>query len=342
MYFKLLYTIRDFIVEENENFDFEIEKERKIQIQLRRPSKSEIEKGHKYSNAFCDAYTQRDPNQQILDVFGKIENNEIFQEDESHQTKLEYSFSNKRIKLPDINFFPNNFKSYILKIKNELSSSIKDLIGSIRWYYNLSGHHNPYSHRGFYWSRNQEYWHQFPSSITATFLGSTDTLHFKNETKPIIIDLVNKGVGEPIYHGIFREAWLQRLNNPRSSIIIGMSAAEICIKSSIISLVPDTEWIVKRLIVPPINTILDEYWKKLPVKNKINNKTNIPANLINSIKEGSRIRNKVVHIGAKPPQAKEIGSILEDIKDLLYLLDYYCGYDFAINHIRKKTLDELK
>jgi hypothetical protein len=33
--------------------------------------------------------------------------------------------------------------------------------------------------------------------------------------------------------------------------------------------------------------------------------------------------------------------MLEDIRDFLHLLDYYCGFDFALSFIRPEKLQEI-
>ena len=48
---------------------------------------------------------------------------------------------------------------------------------------------------------------------------------------------------EPIGHELFLEAWELRKSNPRSALIIGMSAAEVGFKQCIGKLVRDAEWL---------------------------------------------------------------------------------------------------
>lgn len=55
---------------------------------------------------------------------------------------------------------------------------------------------------------------------------------------------VNQGLDEPLGHLLFREAWNQRITNPTSALVIGMSAAEVAIKQFVSILVPDAEWLV--------------------------------------------------------------------------------------------------
>jgi hypothetical protein len=80
----------------------------------------------------------------------------------------------------------------------------------------------------------------------------------------------------------------------------------------------------------------------LPVINKINDKSIIPISIIKTVRDLVAIRNKQVHVGLKPSNPTKIEKMLEDVKDLLLLLDYYSGYDFSLSFVRMETRQQLK
>ncbi len=171
----------------------------------------------------------------------------------------------------------------------------------------------------------------------------SETLFLKDETQAQILHLTNKFKNEPIYHGLFREAWGQRTTNPRSSIVTGMSAAEVGIKQCIGVLVPDAQWLADNVPSPRLKKLLTAYLPTLPAVNKINGNVVAPSkNVMEALEKGVTLRNEIVHLGKQSPQLESVESILLAIRDLLWLIDYYCGHEWALNYIREETLAEMK
>jgi hypothetical protein len=74
----------------------------------------------------------------------------------------------------------------------------------------------------------------------------------------------------------------------------------------------------------------------------------IPRSIRKSLDEMSRLRNKIIHTGEHDPDPKKekltIHSLyakLEDVRDLLWILDYYAGHTWAREYISRERLEEL-
>ncbi len=86
-----------------------------------------------------------------------------------------------------------------------------------------------------------------------------------------------------------------------------------------------------------------EYVPMLPARLKIENKVlGLPKKVKKALTDGVELRNKTIHVGSDAPSRIELEELLLSVLDLLYLLDYYCGYEWAINNIRSETLEAMK
>ena len=101
---------------------------------------------------------------------------------------------------------------------------------------------------------------------------------------------------QPLYHDLFREAWQNQRDSPRSALVMGVAAAETGFKTSLIDLNPSVSWIVENLQSPPLDRMLRDYMAQLPARNRLNGEVRRPPNkVISKIKKGIELRNKLVH-----------------------------------------------
>jgi hypothetical protein len=145
-------------------------------------------------------------------------------------------------------------------------------------------------------------------------------------------------VDEPIGHALFREAWHQRSQNPRSALVIGIAAAEVGFKECITQLSPETRWLIENIQTPPIDKMLSRYWPELPKMPLINKrKLKIPKPLLKSLKEAIEERNKIVHRGALRSKRPDVERLLKSIRELLLIFDCARGHFWASEWMRPET-----
>ena len=128
--------------------------------------------------------------------------------------------------------------------------------------------------------------------------------------------------------------------------MIGFTAAEVGIKRHIVRMMPETEYLLKHIGSPPMHRML-EYLDRVPSKIKRSKKSPaVPKCLKKPLSAMMELRNDITHKG-QPEKGKEALRIdnLEDmllaVQDLLWLLDFYAGYAWAIDHVRQETVREL-
>jgi hypothetical protein len=67
-----------------------------------------------------------------------------------------------------------------------------------------------------------------------------------------------------------------------------------------------------------------------------------PSKLIEKLEDAARARNKIVHVGEKAPEQKELGEMLEAIRDFLWVCDLYQGQLKNVSFISDRVLKEWK
>jgi hypothetical protein len=141
-------------------------------------------------------------------------------------------------------------------------------------------------------------------------------------------------------HALFQEAWSQRKDNPKSSLVIGVAAAETGMKQLISKLVPSSGWLVQNTQSPPLVKMLEEYFPSLPTQLRIADvpPPPLPKSLISIIKKAVLLRNEIVHGHEVHLVSKSLREILNIIHDLLYIFDCYSGHLWAMKCISVETL----
>jgi len=227
-------------------------------------------------------------------------------------------------------------------VSGELWDFTRRTIATLRWRGNVEfGSHNPFSSRGVQWSTDGEFWHPAPLNLQSR-LEVRRHLEASTQMLSDVVRMVGNGSNEPLHHNLFREAWQQRHTNPRSALVIGLGAAELAVKYYIGVLVPDAEWLATNLPTPPLNKMLVEYLPKLKARCSFDGKVKPPpARILERLKEGVSIRNRVIHGGAPTPSTDKIEEILGAVRELLWLLDFYSGFDWALDFLSTETRSEL-
>ena len=62
-----------------------------------------------------------------------------------------------------------------------------------------------------------------------------------------------------------------------------------------------------------------------------------PEELLKLLKKGVTLRNSVAHVGEQTLDRETVEQILFAVRDVLWLLDYYRGFEWAYDHIRDET-----
>lgn len=318
--FQIRYTIRDLAVTEPHNFDYG--GPHAVKVVVRAPSDDEMKIGHKQSNAFCIASAAWPVSEKNRKIFERL--------------------VRKRRILP-LSEFPQHFRSFVQGVNRELHDFANRTSATLRWRCNVDfGPHNPLSGAFLQWSTDPTAWHTAP--IDTHVHGEVRyPLRASARMLSDVLGIVKNGGSEPLHHNLFREAWEQRLTNPRSALVIGIGAVEVAVKRCIGTLVPDAEWLAINAPAPRIGRILREYLPKLAPRCAIEGKVKPPPkSILKPLEDGVLARNRVIHAGARTPPFEELEEILVAVRELLWLLDFYTGFEWAFDFLSTRTKSELR
>ncbi len=211
--------------------------------------------------------------------------------------------------------------------------------GVLRWRRGLTGPPNPIAtiKRPLEWSDDGQNWQMVPGAFRLKAEMDIPHQRMSEGIRSSIIDLVHADAREPLGHELFQEAWKQRMELPRSSLMIGLAAAEVGFKMFVADLVPHAEWLAMHAPSPPLERMLAEYLPLLPVRQHIKDcPIFVPKEIFDTLKKGVNLRNKTAHAGEKV-KADTLTEILLAVRDLLYLLDLYAGQAWALEAISHGT-----
>jgi hypothetical protein len=226
------------------------------------------------------------------------------------------------------------------RVSGRMTDYVKRVAKVLRWRVGATEIHEPIEEtRGLLWSHDQQTWEPVPGRPHLVVRVSIPEQQMRKEIISDVQALVAAGHEEPLGHELFLEAMALRFENPRSSLLIGISAAEVGFKSFVGMLVPDAEWLALHAPTPPLTRMLTDYLPILPVKYRLGNPQVAPfapKKMIETIKKGVLLRNEIAHAGGEVSE-ETLQEILYAVHDLLFLLDFYSGRAWAIKNVRAET-----
>jgi hypothetical protein len=217
----------------------------------------------------------------------------------------------KKLKYPS-----DSIEAFLCDNQNTVTELAKKLYQTIRWRYNICG--------GNEWVR----FHFLEASIDKIHWIplSLDKIGFKLH---VLVVLERKEIrklmkqGEPLHNELWHEAYGLLLTNPRSSLLIGVTALEVAIKQFIMYKMPKSDWIINNIQSPPLVKLLSDFIPTLETS------FNLPDKVIDEMKKIVFERNKLVHSGIEP-KVESLENRLFLIKDILASIDYFMGNNWAI------------
>jgi hypothetical protein len=238
----------------------------------------------------------------------------------------------------------NSLKEFTAPILSGLYDILIQTIKQYRWRLRNESGTNLIKFSNFnYYSTDGIDWKLFPISATLVFtVGFPAKQEYSDKEFKSVGDLLSADQLEPLGHDLLHEAWELRRTNPRSSLVIGIAAAETGFKQFCATLAPDASWLIENVPSPPMVKMLEEYLPLIKTKYNIYGHTlPPPKSLTEILKKGVLLRNNIVH-GKQNEVGKEtVEEILNAIRDLLYLLDFYSGHIWAWEHVNAQYLHEL-
>lgn len=243
---------------------------------------------------------------------------------------------------------------YIKQLNAEIDLLATDLFNLARWRCGIRG--GPISlvsdWRYMRWHRQDgsellanDWWlnRQIVASVFPISLPHFQQIQVNDDIRSAITQEFDQDTHQPLYHDLFREAWQNQNGNPRSSLVMGVAAAETAIKTAMTDLNPSLTWLVENLQSPPLDKMLRDYMCQLPARCTFDGRVRrLPKRLINLIRKGVESRNRLVHGRGTTISKDDLRETLHAVSDLLYLLDYYRGEEWALERISPAVLSAIR
>jgi hypothetical protein len=222
---------------------------------------------------------------------------------------------------------PPRMQDFIRLIRVELAEAATRTTGLLRWRMADEGPYEAIRTLGALWSFDGDDWHDLP---TAFEMRTTASL--VPRISPGIHDDVqaylDAGLEEPLAHKLWRESWQLRGENPRSALLIGMTALEVGVKNYIGRAVAEADWLLEHLPAPPTHRLLGDYIPTLPPPSEGAPPTVTP-DVRAAIRGAQDLRNVLAHTGKAEVGSDWLEEILRLIRNVLWRLDAASGFAWA-------------
>jgi hypothetical protein len=307
-----------------------------IRAILRVPTEEEQKAGHQRHKPFYTVIGSWKAKEKFIAIFNSLASQKMpkgSKKDNWNMYGIDQEGNILQKMVVPLHLLPEPFISFVNQVEGELSDYVKRTINILRWRCGVGGGHNPFSHVSSQWSLDGQNWESLPSTLKMDISGDK-VLIFTKDTLSEIEFQLNRGLNQPLGRELYLEAWEQRHQNPRSSLIVGIAAAETGLKHCISSCVPDAKWLIENVASPDLVKMLSGYLPLLPTKNRVNKNVFAPGSYIyETLRKGVYMRNEIVHGKGISINHETLKEILLVIRNVLWILDYCSGYDWALSHV---------
>ncbi len=145
-------------------------------------------------------------------------------------------------------------------------------------------------------------------------------------------------IDEPLGHELQNEAEVLIERAPRSALLMAAAAVEAGVKDHIRRVAPITDWLIREMPSPPVGKLLKSYLPELHRENPRVETWNRATTLFNKFQNVViPERNKLSHVG-KSVKADDARIYVMYARDILYMIDYLDGHDWALGNLSAETI----
>lgn len=187
---------------------------------------------------------------------------------------------------------PPAYRDFVDKIQPDLTALARRTVSLLQWRLGIRGNHQTLTGGSRpYWSIDGSEFRALPgvAHVTDEYLcvaRSVDEV-LRNDVE----SLVRTNASQPLGHELLQEAASLRSTNPRGAFVLAIIAAEVGLKECIADLIPEAEWLVFNMPMPPLSRILDDLLPNLPSKCAYSAEL-VPPKLFETIKKAGICETK--------------------------------------------------
>lgn len=231
-----------------------------------------------------------------------------------------------------IRFLPSRVRASLVEAEQSLFEASHRIVSVTRWRLAIPGPHQPLvaeSHEWFDGSVWQELPFVIPQGGWPVLSGAL------GESWRREVERLAASGPEPLAQELYREASTQRTENPRSAVVLAVTAAEVgVIHTAVMLEVP-----LPTRQRQTFRALLEETVPRLAGARPIAGRVLAPPPaLINSLRSARALRNRIVHRGVRHPPEDAVNDALESARNLLLFLDFYAGHGWALSTADSRLL----
>ncbi len=202
---------------------------------IRAPTTEERSKGYHSFNAFLDILGDFELTKRSLPVF-----NALFEGKrplEREKARSAEDMVHREGSSYGLEYYPDPFVSFVDAVSEKLSSIGRALVDILHWRYAQEGPPAPIASRGLFCSDNNGVaWHPVPGRYSIQSVTPPHSILEPHKVDQVEIrELLESNSQESVGHELLREAKELQFSSPRSAVLIAVSAAEVAVKTVIIS-----------------------------------------------------------------------------------------------------------
>ncbi len=235
--------------------------------------------------------------------------------------------------------------SFMDEIRHSHRLAAREIVGNLRWLLARPGGHLPVGRRlnGLYRVRGEDEWRPLPMRRGAPTASLMGVIPIDESWRSFIQDSTRRGWSEPVAHVILREARQQVEANPRSATVLVMTALEVGLDQQENRLSwPNRRKPPKKPPPADVLSVIHGDVGHLIRQARGLEQTRwieLPDWAADRIGWGRKTRNAVVHDAAQAPERQRLLELIRTVQDVLYLLDFQAGHDWAKQFVGYPTGD---
>ncbi len=282
----------------------------------------------------CDAVLKRNLRPEVEDMFNSLVKG-VLPQDTPPVVELPFnSFvdANGSIRekyVVPLSIMPRSFQGISREVDSKLSDLARSFIKTLRWVQGASSTQSPFGFVGFYWSTDKSSWRSMPHELSAR-VEQLRPIDVSPEAMDKVREVWASDDAEPLGHELIREALDIASTNPRSALLIGMSALETGLKDYVGFLVPNSDILLEKMQSPSVVDMAQQVVPALHAAMKVeSSEFPLPKPGREFLKKWQSQRNQVAHGTKKTVDVEDLIRFLKFTRSLLYKLDICRGRRWA-------------
>jgi len=241
-------------------------------------------------------------------------------------------------------FEPDDDVASILRpLQERLLIAVNRVVGVLRWRFARPGPPArplkfEFSLDGTKWS--EPWWGL--GSLSLPYFVAHDAPPAKVRETAVVIE---SGAEAPLAWELFYEALALQSSSARAAFLLAITAAEVGIKEFGGRRSSSERWLLDEIPSPPMEKLVGGYlaaFIRVEVSTKKKQPQVVPDWIQNELTGAATKRNKLVHSrkGFEPeyrPTEEHVRKLLACVMDLLYVLDWFAGEDWAFGLLSEET-----